>query len=95
MAFPAYEFVVRDLWESYVHSWLIYTGDELQDWDELSDRERTAVVHAFRFFVDQFDAVHKIAVEAKALRDSGYDGPFIGEAVAPLLRSIAKAENGQ
>jgi hypothetical protein len=64
MAFPTYTPVVRDLWESYVHSWLIYTGEELQGWDDLSDRERTAVVHAFRTFVDQFDAVHKIAIAA-------------------------------
>ena len=94
MAFPAYEFVVRDLWDSYVHSWLIYTGEEIQAWDELSDKERTAVVHAFRTFVDQFEAVHKIAVEAKALRDSGYDGPFLGVMIRPLFEAISAAEKG-
>jgi hypothetical protein len=34
-------------------------------------------------------AFRHIAVEATHLVRSGYDGPLLGEAVAPLLRSIA------
>jgi len=92
MAFPKDTFVVRDLYESYAHSWLIHTGEELQAWDDLSDKERTAVVHGFRTFVDQFTAMYGVAVEAKALRDTGYDGPFMGAVTVPLFQAIAKAE---
>ena len=94
MAFPNDTFVVRDLWDSYVHSWLVHTGEELQAWDDLSDKERTAVTHAFRFFVDQFNRIHDIALEAKALRDTGYDGPFLGVMIVPLFQAIAAAEKG-
>ena len=33
-----------------------------------------------------------VAQEAANLRDSGYDGPFIGDIVEPLFKSIAQME---
>jgi len=92
MAFPKETFVVRDLWESYANSWRIHTGEKLQSWGNLSEKERTAVIHGLRNFVDQFAAMYDISVEAKALRDTGYDGPFMGAVVVPLFQAIAKAE---
>ena len=50
------------------------------------------MAHGFRTFVDQFTAMYGIAVEAKVLRDTGYDGPFMGAVVVPLFQTIAKAE---
>jgi len=35
---------------------------------------------------------HAVVEAAKALRDSGYDGPFMGDAVAPLLAALAAYE---
>lgn len=38
------------------------------------------------------EAIKSVYAEAKYLRDSGYDGPFIGKPVEGLFNAIAKAE---
>jgi hypothetical protein len=46
--------------------------------------------------LDIADAVAKVKAVADAaldLRDSGYDGPFMGEAVEPLLKAIREWED--
>ena len=39
--------------------------------------------------------LRKIADELKSLRDSGYDGPFMGEAIEPLMKAFHAWERPQ
>ena len=41
---------------------------------------------------ETFDALVKLAKAATELRDSGYDGPFIGEVCGPIFDAIANLE---
>ena len=42
--------------------------------------------------LDEIDALTPIYEAAKQLRDSGYDGPFIGEVCEPLFSALAEYE---
>ncbi|MEK6882941.1 MAG: hypothetical protein AABY22_25175, partial [Nanoarchaeota archaeon] len=39
-----------------------------------------------------FKVINKVAVEAKKLRDYGYDGPFMGKEIVPLFTAINEWE---
>lgn len=43
----------------------------------------------------QLAALKKIAVAAKALRESGYDGPFTGPICEPLFKALREWESPQ
>jgi hypothetical protein len=49
-------------------------------------------VKALEVLLDEIDALMPVYEAAKRLRDSGYDGPFIGEVCSPLFDAIAEYE---
>lgn len=49
-------------------------------------------VRALEELLNEIDALMPVYEAAKQLRDSGYDGPFIGEVCEPLFRAIAEYE---
>jgi hypothetical protein len=42
--------------------------------------------------IQKFDAAERVIYAAMALRNSGYDGPFIGEVCEPLFSALAEYE---
>lgn len=72
-------------------------GDTLRGLDvhlpeEALEKERATVVVAVEKLSPMWKAMNAVVEAALQLRNSGYDGPFIGEVCAPLFSAVAAYE---
>lgn len=63
----------------------------LKFYDAVHDRTYdvpVALAKRIHALVERFDAYERVVVAAADLRNDGYDGPFMGEAVEPLFQAL-------
>lgn len=78
---------VRELADR-VEETLTASASLAREWEKL----RNDAYQRMREASDERDELRAVVREARALRDSGYDGPFMGEPIEPLFEALRRLD---
>lgn len=67
---------------------------EDEEWQTFISQNAPAAKYAIKWRDDEIERLKSVFIEAQRLIHSGYDGPFMGEAISDLVKAVLKAEMG-